>query len=140
MYNSTDFGHAGQDVNPLLINSQLLTLDLFRIDEDSKCFEESFDLIASPYLKPRVNEFIQAPCNDNPSVYYRFGIIDFLQAYTRKKKLETMLLRKRFTKKPPNCFSCVEPNTYGDRFYEFLLTNLFTQQRVFPRCELDASE
>jgi hypothetical protein len=70
-------------------------------------------------------------------VYYRFGIIDFLQEYTKKKKLETIYLRKRYNRKPPNCFSCVDPHTYGDRFYEFLLKNLFTEVRYFPACELE---
>ena len=91
-------------------------------------------------LEPRVNEFLQAPCYDDDDIYYRFGVIDFLQAYTRKKKIETILLRKRYKKKPPNCFSCVEPNVYADRFYEFMLKNLFTKTRYFPEHELEKNE
>ena len=60
-----------------------------------------------------------------------------MQDYTKKKKLETIYLRKRYKKKPPNCFSCVDPYTYGDRLYEFSLKNLFTQVRYFPDHELD---
>jgi hypothetical protein len=59
-----------------------------------------------------------------------------LQDYNKAKKLETMYLRKRFKKKNPNCFSCVEPHTYGDRFYEFLAKNLFTEVREYPEEEL----
>jgi hypothetical protein len=33
----------------------------------------------------------------------------------------------------------VDPNTYGDRFYNFLALNLFTQSRDFPESELDKS-
>lgn len=73
-------------------------------------------------------------------VYYRFGIIDFLQDYTKKKKLETIYLRRRFKKKDPNCFSCVDPQTYGDRFYKFLATNLFTTAREFPESELPENQ
>lgn len=68
----------------------------------------------------RVNEFVQARSVEDTLCYYRFGVIDFLQDYTRKKKLETIYLRRRFNKKDPNCFSCVEPATYGDRFNQFL--------------------
>ncbi len=82
-------------------------------------------------------EFIHAEADGDDSLFYRFGVIDFLQAYTRKKKLETLLLRKRFNKKPKNCFSCVEPPIYADRFYEFLNENLFTDQRNFPCHEVD---
>lgn len=74
---------------------------------------------------------------EDRTCYYRFGIIDFLQDYSKKKKLETMYLRRRYKKKDPNCFSCVDPNTYGDRFYNFLVTNLFTQAREYPESELE---
>jgi hypothetical protein len=48
-----------------------------------------------------------------------------------------MYLRRRYKKKDPNSFSCVDPNTYGDRFYKFLVTNLFTQAREYPESELE---
>ena len=60
-------------------------------------------------LKPRVKEFIQEKSYEDHFCYYRFGIIDFLQDYNKKKKIENMYLRKRYSKKPPNCFSCIEP-------------------------------
>jgi len=47
------------------------------------------------------------------------------------------LLRKRFNKKPKNCFSCVEPPIYADRFYDFLSNNLFTEDRKFPSHEIE---
>jgi len=60
-------------------------------------------------LRPRIKEYIESSAYNDEEVYYRYGIIDFLQDYTRKKRLETIYLRKRFSKKPPNCFSCVDP-------------------------------
>jgi hypothetical protein len=69
---------------------------------------------------------MHAEAEGDEEFFYRFGVIDFLQAYTRRKKLETLLLRKRFSKKPKNCFSCVEPPIYAVRFYDFLSENLFT--------------
>ncbi len=83
-----------------------------------------------------MNEFVQRQCVDDRLVYYRFGIIDFLQDYTKRKKLETLYLRRRFNKKDPNCFSCVDPTTYADRFNDFLSYNLFNYERQFPEDEL----
>lgn len=88
-------------------------------------------------MYPRVNEFIYYEAYQDSETYYRLGIIDFLQAYTYKKKLETKLLRNRFSKKPKNCFSCVEPPIYADRFHDFLVENLFTSDRKFPAHEKD---
>jgi len=87
--------------------------------------------------QPRINEFIEYKHEKNPNYYYRLGIIDFLQAYTRRKKLETLTLRKYFKDKPKDCFSCVPPDTYADRFYDFLSKNLFTQDRKFPESEIE---
>lgn len=91
-------------------------------------------------LKPRINEFIEYQHETNKNYYYRLGIIDFLQAYTRRKQLETMSLRYRYKQKPKDCFSCVPPDTYGDRFYNFLAKNLFTQRREFPEFEIEKNE
>ena len=77
------------------------------------------------FFNPRINEFIEVRNNQNESFYYRLGIIDFLQAYTKRKQMETFSLRYRYKHKPQNCFSCVPPDTYGERFYNFLAKNLF---------------
>lgn len=98
------------------------------------------DLNRNSALTPIVEEFLEAPCYGDGDTYYRYGIIDFLQAYTRKKKIETLLLRKRYNKKPPNCFSCVEPGIYGDRFHDFMVKNLFTSMRDFPDHELEKAD
>jgi hypothetical protein len=87
-----------------------------------------------------VKEFLQARDISDPLCYYRFGIIDFLQDYTKKKKLETFYLRRRFSKKDPNCFSCVDPAIYADRFHDFLAGNLFLNTRKFPESERQLSD
>ena len=118
-----------QDVYPIEEKSMSDHFSMEIDSEENKSAEKMNDLTVlnrPGSLEPRVNEFLQAPCYGDDQVFYRYGIIDFLQAYTRKKKLETIALRKYFNKKPPNCFSCVEPNIYGDRFYEFMVKNLFT--------------
>ena len=51
--------------------------------------------------------------------------------------METFSLRYRYKHKPPDCFSCVPPDTYGERFYEFLARNLFIQAREFPQSEVE---
>ena len=89
-------------------------------------------------LMPRTKDFIEYQSKSDRNVYYRLGIIDFLQLYTNKKKLETKYLRYRFKSKPPNCFSCVDPVTYADRFYDFMSKNLFVSEREFPACEDDS--
>jgi len=48
-----------------------------------------------------------------------------------------MTLRKYFKDKPKDCFSCVPPDTYADRFYDFINKNLFTQERKFPESEIE---
>lgn len=128
-----------QDVNPLVEDLKDSSHHRLRNERTDKHFdleieEEDHKSIDSfnfgdgkkPLFEPRVHEFIHADAYEDEDYFYRFGVIDFLQAYTRKKKLETILLRKRFNKKPRNCFSCVEPPIYADRFYEFLVQNLFT--------------
>ena len=89
-------------------------------------------------LMPRTKDFIEYHSRSDRNVYYRLGIIDFLQLYTNKKKLETKYLRYRFKSKPPNCFSCVDPVTYADRFYDYMSKNLFVSEREFPACEDDS--
>jgi len=53
------------------------------------------------------------------------GIIDFLQNYGKKKKIETKLRQMMNPRENIEVFSCVPPNIYGDRFYNFLNKNLF---------------
>ena len=134
-----------QDVRPLIqgpTHTNERTDKKFDLDideEDHKSIDSfNFGAKEGPLnLVPRVLDFMHAEADGDDEFFYRFGVIDFLQAYTRRKKLESLLLRKRFNKKPKNCFSCVEPPIYADRFYEFLAANLFTDERTYPTHELE---
>ena len=103
-------------------------------DSDSIEFESSSGRGST--CQPRTKEFIELK-GVNRRNYFRLGIIDFLQPYSNKKKLETKYLRYRFKNKPADCFSCVPPELYANRFYRFLGENLFTNERVFPEFELE---
>jgi hypothetical protein len=41
------------------------------------------------------------------------------------KKLETKMLKFRYANEKLEAFSCVPPDLYADRFYDFLKANLF---------------
>jgi hypothetical protein len=53
------------------------------------------------------------------------GIIDFLQKYGKRKRLETKWLKLKNPHTKMEHFSCVEPKLYGDRFHSFLKANMF---------------
>jgi hypothetical protein len=64
-------------------------------------------------------------------VYYRLGIIDFLQDYSLKKQMETLVkaINHRKDKNGFYSFSAVEPKMYALRFYQFMRLNLFPDGR-----------
>lgn len=71
------------------------------------------------------NEYIQFKSNQNEDVYYRLGIIDFLQKYGKRKRLETKYLKVSHRNVPVEEFSCVPPQMYATRFTDFMRKNLF---------------
>lgn len=48
------------------------------------------------------------------------GIIDFLQNYGKRKKIETWLVKRKFKLQNIDTISCVPPPFYADRFCNFL--------------------
>ncbi len=78
------------------------------------------------HIKPRTRAYIEFQSDIDKEVYYRIGVIDFLQKYNRRKQLETKWLELKNRNVPVETFSCVNPRLYGDRFYNFLRANLFT--------------
>ena len=54
------------------------------------------------------------------------GIIDFLQKYGKRKRLETKWLKLKNPSTKMEQFSCVEPKLYADRFHNFIKDNMFT--------------
>jgi hypothetical protein len=79
-------------------------------------------------LRPRTKDFIQYDSCTDRQVFYRVGIIDFLQKYNKRKQLETKWLTMRNRHVDPTTFSCVDPKLYGDRFHRFMVDNLFISQ------------
>ena len=71
-------------------------------------------------LKPRTKDFIQNDSSTDRQVFYRIGVIDFLQKYNNRKQWETKLVRMRNRTVDPTTFSCVDPKLYGDRFHKFM--------------------
>ena len=61
---------------------------------------------------------IRAQIIDGPGLYY-IGIIDTLQEYTLRKKLETFY-KTYIRRDDGNGISCVDPITYQQRFYEYM--------------------
>ena len=62
--------------------------------------------------------------SDNKNYIYIVGIIDYLQKYNNKKRIETFFKGIYFGKEK-NMISCVEPGFYGERFQDFMLKNVF---------------
>ena len=68
----------------------------------------------------------------NNELYYRLGIIDFLQKYNKKKRLETQYLKCLHKEQRVEAFSSVDPATYAQRFYQFMNDNLFVPESCWP--------
>lgn len=64
--------------------------------------------------------------NDVPIIYY-LGIIDILQTYNIRKKVEFQL--KSLTV-DPETLSCVEPVTYAKRFLNFMTSNIYPPIKI----------
>ena len=62
--------------------------------------------------------------SDNEKYIYIVGIIDYLQKYNYKKKMEHCM-KGIINGKENNMISAVEPEYYGSRFYEFMMKNVF---------------
>ena len=77
-------------------------------------------------LKPRTKQFIQYDSASDRQVFYRIGVIDFLQKYNKRKQWETKFLKYKNRHVDPTTFSCVDPKLYGDRFHRFMSQNLFS--------------
>lgn len=56
---------------------------------------------------------------------YFIGIIDILQEYNTKKKLEHVY-KAQILRKDPTKISAVNPVVYGDRFLDFMITQVLS--------------
>ena len=62
--------------------------------------------------------------SENGKYIYIIGIIDYLQKYNFKKKMEHCM-KGIINGKENNMISAVEPEYYGDRFNDFMMKNVF---------------
>ena len=62
--------------------------------------------------------------SDNKNYIYIIGIIDYLQKYNCRKRIETFIKGIYFGKEK-DMISAVEPGFYGERFKNFMVKNVF---------------
>ena len=72
---------------------------------------------------------------DGTEIYF-MGIIDILTNFGKKKRMENIL---RSIVHNPRTISCIPPEAYGNRFYEFMTQKVFLSQEEIKR-ELKARE
>jgi hypothetical protein len=89
---SNNFNHllaeADQDAHPPLMQQRNSIFDNLRMSKgegSSNNNENSTSQNRISQLNIRTNDFIEMRSNQDSRYYYRLGIIDFLQAYTRRK-------------------------------------------------------
>ena len=86
-----------------------------KIDPD---YKQIVELLDDPKYNGHVYE------SNKKDFIYIIGIIDYLQKYNFRKRIETFLKVIYFGKEK-NMISCVEPNYYGERFRNFMTKNVF---------------
>ena len=62
---------------------------------------------------------------------YHIGIIDYLQEFSRKKKVENFTKTIFKSKSGSRKISCVPPQLYGERFVEFMIKEVFDAQKTY---------
>ena len=92
-----------------------------KIDPD---YKQIIELLDDPKYKGHVYE------SNKKDFIYIIGIIDYLQIYNFRKKIETFLKGIYFGKEK-NMISCVEPNYYGERFRNFMIKNVFVLETKY---------
>ena len=84
------------------------------IDPD---YKQIVDLLEDPKYKGHVYK------SENEQYIYIIGVIDYLQEYNFRKKMEHCLKGIIYGKEK-NMISAVEPQYYGTRFYDFMMKNV----------------
>ena len=91
-----------------------------KLDPD---YKQIVALLDDPKYKGHVYQ------SEKKNFIYIIGIIDYLQMYNFRKRLETFW-KGVFYGKEKNMISCVEPNYYGERFQDFMTKNVFISETV----------
>ena len=92
-----------------------------KIDPD---YKQIVELLDDPKYKGHIYE------SDKKEFIYIIGIIDYLQKYNFRKKMETFFKGIYFGKEK-DMISCVEPNYYGERFRNFMIKNVFVLETKY---------
>ena len=61
----------------------------------------------------------------NKKKAYRLGVIDFMQTYGKRKRMETTVRKILHPMRDSHSMSVVDPLTYGIRFLNFMREHLF---------------
>ena len=95
---------------------------LFIIIENPNNIDPDYNQIVGLLEDPKYKGHVYT--SDNKNYIYIIGIIDYLQKYNLRKRLENFL--KGITLgKEKNTISAVEPDYYGNRFKDFMIKNVF---------------
>ena len=81
---------------------------------------------------------IRAEIIEGPGLYY-MGIIDTLQPYNWKKKMETFL-KTYILRDDGNGISCVEPSFYQTRFMNYMKNIVVTDEEYYKELKVSKSE
>ncbi len=80
---------------------------------------------------------VRASVIEGPGIYY-FGIIDAIQKYTFKKKLETCF-RKWVQRKNVKGISCVDPVLYRKRFMKYMKSIIISDAQYYKQINLSTN-
>merc|ERR1712003_167039 len=103
-------------------------------DDDDEKYDE---MSASPQPLESHNNYaggVQAQVIEGPGIYY-MGIIDALQGYSWKKRLET-LFKTYFKNADGDGISCVEPTKYRKRFMNYMEHIMINDNDYFHELEV----
>lgn len=78
---------------------------------------------------------LRAHIIEGPGIYY-IGIIDALQPYTWKKRLETWF-RIHIQRKNGKGISCIDPKSYRTRFMKYMRNVMISEQRYKRKLKLN---
>ena len=91
-----------------------------KLDPD---YNQIIELLFDPKYKGHVYQ------SEDKKFIYIIGIIDYLQIYNFRKRIETFWKGVLYGKEK-NMISAVEPNYYGERFQNFMTKNVFVSEPI----------
>ena len=98
---------------------------LFIIIDYPNNIDPDYNLIVGLLNDPKYKGHVYRSTDQN--YIYIIGIIDYLQKYNNKKRIENFV-KGIYYGKEKNMISCVDPGFYGERFQNFMLKNVFVSE------------